>query len=74
MCENKSLIIIILQVDEQVVDNAYFALIEAVCIAWFTLEYFLRLAGRSLGEYTPLDIIETVCVISSKFAILVTCE
>merc|ERR1712062_623976 len=31
--------------DGNTIDNPTLALIETICIAWFTLEYFIRLAG-----------------------------
>ena len=37
------------------IDNANLAMIEAVCITWFTIEYLLRLAGITNSEWHYLN-------------------
>ena len=36
---------------DESIDNPKLALIEAVCISWFTIEYLLRLAGKESSYY-----------------------
>jgi potassium voltage-gated channel Shab-related subfamily B protein 2 len=39
------------------IDNPKLALIEAICISWFTIEYLLRFAGN----YDSTKIIFSIC-------------
>ena len=40
---------------DESIDNPKLALIEAVCISWFTIEYLLRLAGKERGVKNVLS-------------------
>ena len=40
---------------DESIDNPKLALIEAVCISWFTIEYLLRLAGKERGVINVLS-------------------
>ena len=51
---------------QRTVENPMFALIEAVCISWFTVEYLLRLAGAP-DKWTfikrPLNIVDILAIL-----------
>ena len=51
---------------ERGVENPVFALIEAVCISWFTVEYLLRLAGapdKFQFIKRPLNIVDVLAIL-----------
>ena len=51
---------------KRTVENPLFALIEAVCISWFTVEYLLRLAGAP-AKWTfikrPLNVVDVFAIL-----------
>ena len=51
---------------ERTLENPVFALIEAVCISWFTVEYLLRLAGapdKAKFLKRPLNIVDVLAIL-----------
>ena len=51
---------------DKTLENPWFALIEAVCISWFTVEYLLRLAGapdKLVFVQRPLNIVDVLAIL-----------
>ena len=51
---------------DKTTENPVFGLIEAVCIAWFTVEYLLRLAGAPSKLHfvkRPLNVVDVLAIL-----------
>ena len=51
---------------DKTLENPWFALIEAVCISWFTVEFLLRLAGapdKLVFVQRPLNIVDVLAIL-----------
>lgn len=59
------------------IENPIFSLIEAVCISWFTIEYFLRLAGapeKLKFLKGPLNIVDILAILPYYLSLAFTEE